>query len=308
MVRRLRGPERKKDGKVKRFLRYTALTASLMAGCAGGTANKPTLGNARPPLTNPGAGIAVKCKGTKSLAVGQEMWFGVTWRSYGMRVITFDEKSVIVDMTVPATISSKDSDKLKAVAVRFNGVEMPRKLLEMVLRAACSSQSEAKSLLGEFTGPDGAAKPETVPKAAERRPVRVKDDSKAIEAKINAEGILTKIVVNMLDGWYSESDAPKDGRRLPMSETGKPAPMKLPVLAVVRSDENEFVLKVVGGPHDDKRLRLDRRLELSVETFSDKAVKVTEVQYRIVSLTSDSKGKLKATLSLASKTGTTYPY
>ena len=75
---------------------------------------------------------------------------------------------------------------------------------------------------------------------------------------------------------------------------------KPPVLLVMKKTQSEFLLRVKGGKHDGKSVRLDRRLTISIETVSRK-VTVVEAPYRIDSLTSDGKGNLKLKLSLATK-------
>ena len=269
MVRRLRARASHRTNLVtraKRFLGYTTLLAGLVAGCAGKVPNKP---NPTPTVRPP----AAKAKPAESECpiVGQKVWYGVTWRKmYGLKLVYVGKKSVRVNVEIPHALPTSTS-AIETMQVRVNGLEIPRTRANKVFLFQAPCNESVK-----FSQP-----------TQKRGVVRAKDDSKATSAKINRGHLINRVLTGIHDIFAAKA-ATSAMRTKP------------PVLLVMKKTQSEFLLRVKGGKHDGKSVRLDRRLTISIETVSRK-VTVVEAPYRIDSLTSDGKGNLKLKLSLATK-------
>ncbi len=242
-------------GAVKRpgnFTRSAALAGALLVSGIFGSATAQQVEEPRPSAT-----LNTACRGPHGpLATGQELYLGTSWMTmYGIRVTGLSKQTVTADLRIPALVVTPNDTV--SVSFQFKGISLPRAEIGPIAAVLCHKSS---------------------PRAGKIKGVKSQRLQKVVSNPISTT-----------DPLLGEGLKKALGQLLSIREgetTGKIS------FSVESSDEHEFVLKIKGGRHDGRTVRLQRVIDCIVEFSSEKTTFVA-VPYRIKSISVDKKGKVK---------------
>jgi hypothetical protein len=197
-------------------------------------------------------------KGVSSgnLAVGQEMWFGISWRAmYKMKITKITKDKVTYDLSMPFG-SSTPGVNIVSYTTKFNGIEAPRTAVEKIAGILCTNGSGA--------GP-----------------------------KILSVNGAHKLMSTIVKGLFENLSV--SGEAILIDTTGfkgSLAPLKV---KVVGKNKKEFKLRVKAKGTNPIVVRLDRSITQNVE-FLARNPGLIATPLKIASLSIDSKGRVRGKL------------
>ena len=199
------------------------------------------------------------------LAVGQVIWFGVTWRAmYGITVTGIDKETVTADIIMPVGSPLPAAD-IVSINVKINDVKIPRSEIEPFIKILGSAHEAATEDVTEET-----QFPCSFKVGPSRLPKKLPDVSAAVRAIYT--GDLLRITAGVFAGKDSEDEVKA-------------------VDFVVESNDKEFILRIKGGEHDGKIVRLSREVDAVVEVLEEGSA--FTLPYRLESLSIDEQGNVK---------------
>lgn len=244
--------------------------------------------------------------GVKSgkLAVGQEMWFGVTWRAmYKMEVTKLTKDKVKYDLTVPIGIPIAGIN-IVSYSAKFNGIEASRSEVEQLAQLICTTGKKVVPKKAQKTGKTVGVLEEG--KVGDEIKLSRKKGSELLEmftiGEKGKEGSVTESTENMLSrlvGRMFKNLTVLTVRGEVMlvktsAFSGSVAPLQVKVIG---RNSKEFRLQVKAKGSKPMVVRLDRNITQNVEFITDKAGLIA-TPFRIASLSIDKKGKVKGTLKV----------